>query len=259
MQHGSDISASEALRVHLLGPTRISVGTRIDQRFSPAALLLFAMLVLRRDEPHNRAELAFTLWPDREEKDARANLRRQLYLLQNALPLSVRRQLVCEPRFVAWTSNAHEWIDVVEFERHSAVPDGHEAAIYLYGGDFMPQVDHEWFAARRAGLQALMRRNLEDAIRRREAQGDFIATLRYVEALLEREYWREDILRKFMQLRCLVGDRAGALAAYNTFCRRIRSELDVEPMPETVRFKERLSGNPVIVDERFADSRLAFA
>jgi DNA-binding SARP family transcriptional activator len=235
-------NAEHALRVHLLGVTRVGCGaTRIDMRLSTSSLLILAMLLQRSDEPVRRDELAFRLWPDREEKHALANVRRNLYRLQAELPPPLRGRISSTARHLMWVTGTDDWIDVREFERWSARPDGLEAALHLYTGEFMPRIDHEWCNGERSRLAAAYRRILEDVIRRRKAAGDFIATLRYAEALLEADPWREDVLCTFMELRWRLGDRAGALAAYRDFCGRIKAELGVDPLPETKRFKEWLA------------------
>lgn len=52
----------------------------------PKTLPLFAYLLLHRAQPIARETLAYTLWPDDSESNARANLRRHLHHLQRALP-----------------------------------------------------------------------------------------------------------------------------------------------------------------------------
>jgi DNA-binding SARP family transcriptional activator len=239
--HNHNDGAESALRVQLLGANSVFVGgRRIDQRLPVSCLILLAMLMLRRNEPLCRAQLAYSLWPDREERDARANLRRHLHVLHNELAPVSRRNLLCESKHLTWISSEHEWFDVHEFERLSAVPESFEAALYLYNGEFMPNVDHEWCVPIRSRLQRSSQRHLEHVITLREAQGDVVSTLRYVEDLLSADCWREDMLRKLMALRYRLGDRAGALATYYEFRRRIRVEFGVEPMPETARLKDHL-------------------
>jgi DNA-binding SARP family transcriptional activator len=86
-----------------------------------------------------------------------------------------------------------------------------------------------------------VRRNLETAIRRRREAGDTVGALRYVEDLLAHDPWREDVLRDLMDLRWRIGDRAGALATFRDFSRRLRTELAADPMPETVHVVQTIS------------------
>ncbi len=52
--------------------------------------------------------------------------------------------------------------------------------------------------------------------------------------------WREDALRAIMETRMLLGDRAGAVAEYERFASRLRSELQTEPLDETIQAYERM-------------------
>ncbi|MBD5654471.1 MAG: hypothetical protein IAI50_04740 [Candidatus Eremiobacteraeota bacterium] len=234
--HDDYVTGDCELRVDFLGTTRIAYGpVRIDARLSQNALLIFGMLLLQRDERLDREQLAFTLWPDHAESDARANLRRQLYLLQHALPDAVREQLRCDARSITWAERESVRIDVADFERLGAEPGGVEAAASIYRGDFMPRVDHEWALDLRQRLASDFRCALERATRQCVGRGDWAAALRYLERLLGSDPWRENTLRDMMMLRYRLGDRAGALAVYQDFRRRVKAELDVDPMPETIR------------------------
>ena len=229
------------VRINLLGSPSITCGvTRVDSRLPASTLLLLAMLALRPGWAHRREELAFALWPDRSERDARANLRRHLYVLQNELPASAAQTLECTTKTVAW-SPPDAWVDVNEFERLSATSEGVEAAIYLYRGDFLPHLDHEWAERLRETLRETYCRALERAIEQRRALDDVVGSLRYVEQLLATDPWREDALRTQMLLRMRIGDRAGALNVYDGFRRRIRVELSAEPMAETIAWRDAIA------------------
>ena len=226
---------SHRVCVRLLGPPRVRCGeTQLESRVSAQTLLVFALLVTRVGETLQRDEVAFTLWPDIAESDARAALRRNLYKLQQALPASSVPWLECDARMVAWAPRAETWVDVAEFERLSESPETLESAARLYRGDFAPHIDHEWATEIREKLRRRACRVFEEAVRQRRAAGDIPGALHYVEQLLAHDPWREDALRTFMLLRYSQGDRAGALFHYREFRERLRLEFDVEPMPDTM-------------------------
>ena len=56
----------------------------------------------------------------------------------------------------------------------------------------------------------------------------------YAQEMLRCDPWREDAVRHLIRLRRQAGDRAGALVEYERFAERLRAEIDVDPMPETV-------------------------
>jgi DNA-binding SARP family transcriptional activator len=229
------------MRIQLFGSAAVTCGgRRVDGRLAQSTLLLLARLVVRPGWAHRRDELAFELWPDHAERDARANLRRHLYVLHTELPPAAAAQFEATTKTVAW--HAHDaWVDVNEFVRLSETAEGAEAAAYLYGGAFLAHVDHEWANGRRETYRQAYCRALERSIERRRAFDDVVGALRSVEALLQADPWREDMLREQMVLRTRIGDRAGALAAYDGFSRRITRELAAQPMAETIARRDAIA------------------
>ncbi len=75
------------LNIHLFGNQRV-LQNEATLKFSapPKATPLWAYLLLHRRQPVPRTTLAYTLWPDDSEDEARKNLRRHVYQLQRALP-----------------------------------------------------------------------------------------------------------------------------------------------------------------------------
>ncbi|MFZ1710921.1 MAG: winged helix-turn-helix domain-containing protein, partial [Anaerolineae bacterium] len=62
---------------------------------SPTTRSLFAYLLLHRDQPCDRRQLALLFWPDAPETAARRNLRQYLHRLRRALePLAAAEDLV---------------------------------------------------------------------------------------------------------------------------------------------------------------------
>ncbi len=53
--------------------------------------------------------------------------------------------------------------------------------------------------------------------------------------------WREDIVRRIIAMRYESGDGAGALSEYAAFAKRLRAEMDAEPMAETAAVAERVA------------------
>ena len=77
----------ELLQIYLLGQMRFFLGKQpYPFKALPKAKPLLAYLLLNRDAPIRRESLAFKLWPDVTEKQAKARLRPHLYDLRQALP-----------------------------------------------------------------------------------------------------------------------------------------------------------------------------
>jgi DNA-binding SARP family transcriptional activator len=82
-----DREARSTLQVRLLGGVDLRLGEEhIGPLDSARAESLLAYLLLHRDAPQQRQRLAFMLWPDSTESQARTNLRHVLHNLRRALP-----------------------------------------------------------------------------------------------------------------------------------------------------------------------------
>jgi DNA-binding SARP family transcriptional activator len=192
--------------------------------------LLLAYLVLHRDQVGARADIAFTLWPDDAESEARANLRRHMYELQRYFP-NDQLALQVDARTVRIDPRCAMAVDFDAF--WSAVALGSYAeATDIYAGELLQSYGDEWILpirgrARRAYERAL--RSLIDA----HWQTDAALALEYAERLLTEDPWREDVVRAAMELRVRLGDRAGALDVYRTFSKRLAEEFNASPSDET--------------------------
>ena len=74
------------LQIRLLGAVEVTLDDERLRAFDSLRLQRFlGLLVLRSDLSH-RARLAFELWPDSDEGQARTNLRKLLHDVRRALP-----------------------------------------------------------------------------------------------------------------------------------------------------------------------------
>lgn len=209
-------------------------GIRIDARLPGQALGTLVYLLAHHGDTLRRDDVAFALWPDVGESDAKTALRRNLYTIAQALPVRPAPWLRCDAKTVTWDpAPATTWVDATEFEGATQSPETFEEAARLYGGDFAPKIDHEWALVIRERLQRRAKRTLEHLVERYIARHDAQTALAHCEHLLEIDPWREDALCSTMRLRYRLGDRAGAMHSYRRFRGRLHDEFGVEPMPET--------------------------
>jgi len=232
------------LRIFLLGSFQAFDGERpLALKFPPKVVPLWAHLLLHADRPLARQTLAFSLWPDVPEETALANLRRHLHHLKSALPPPEDRPpwLLIDAQSVQWNPQAHLWLDVAEFERLSqGDPAALEQAVVLYRGDLVADCYDDLILAERERLRNLYLTDLEALARHHRAQGRFERAIEFTARLMALDPLNENALRLLMSLRYESGDRAGALKAYAAFCRRLREELEVEPMRETQALAEAI-------------------
>src|SRR5689334_613829 len=74
------------LQVRLLGAVEITMDGQRLRTFNSLRLQRFLGLIALRRDPQQRSRLAFELWPDSDERQARTNLRKLLHDLRHSLP-----------------------------------------------------------------------------------------------------------------------------------------------------------------------------
>ncbi len=240
------------LRLHFLGQFRLFHDAH-PLRFTapPKTLPLLAFLLLHSDRPVERDTLAFTLWPDETEKNARANVRRHLHHLTRSLPPASRGApwLALDAETARWNPDSDYWLDVAEFKRLSTQAHRLADAVALYSGDLLENVYDDWLFNPREQLRTLFFSDLNQLILRCRSERDYSRALEYAGHLLAHDPLREDTVRQLMALRYETGDRAGALREYEQFARRLRQELAVEPMPETMALYDSIVRNARLATE----------
>ncbi len=233
----------ERLQVRLFGSLRLLYGGA-DLRFSApvktASLLTY--LLLHREEKIPREALAFTLWPDDVESKARANLRRHLLLLQRTLPKQ-SSWTISDHRSIQWNAACDCTVDITEFKRLSQQSETALEATQLYTGDLLADLYEDWLLPQRDLLHRMQSANFERLIQKYRQNREFSKAISAARGLLSHDPWREDAIRTLMSLRYESGDRAGALAEYEEFARRLSSDMNVQPMPESVSLYDSLLGN----------------
>src|SRR5579871_2718903 len=224
-------------RIALLGQPRVASADGSQEFPLPRRTLhVLAYVILNRRRPLARDTVAFALFPDDEEERARGNLRTNLSYLLKALPDGAGCLDVDAER-IAWRADAPAHVDVIAFEE-LARAGSDDAALDEYAGRLLPTIYDEWTTRERERLQDLCHEVLARTIARERSERRFDAATAHAHRLLEDDPWREDVVRQLMAIRYEGGDRAGALAAFDGFARRLRDEMKATPMPETVAVRD---------------------
>ena len=241
---------SATLRIRLLGELDLRHGqAALPPLGSARAESLLAYLLLHREAAQPRQRLAFLLWPDSSEPQARTNLRHLLHVLRRALP-DPDRYLEVTPRTLRWREDAPWWLDVAAFEeaiaRAERGPGDQEelpalrAAVELYGGDLLRGSYDEWLLEERDRLRRRHLEALERLVELLEARREHVQAIAYAERILREDPLREATYRVLMRLHDARGDRARALRAYHACAATLERELSVEPSAATRRAYEAL-------------------
>jgi predicted ATPase/DNA-binding SARP family transcriptional activator len=238
------------LRVAFLGQPRFAFDGLAFAFNRPRTLGLLAFLLLHRGSHLTRDTVAFTLWPDETEGEARGNLRRHLHLLTQTLPQTGVPYIVAQEDTLRWNDEAATWFDVDAFEA-GVTDDARSAeAVELYAGDLLPGIFDDWIFPIRERLRRLYLDGLDRLLVRARSARELPLAATYAARILAHDPWREDAIRQAAAIRFESGDRAGALRILADFTQRLHDEMGVEPMPETLAARESLLRSvPIVVSE----------
>jgi ABC-type oligopeptide transport system substrate-binding subunit/DNA-binding SARP family transcriptional activator len=242
------------LALFLLGPPRIEVdGAPVEiNRRKVVALLVYLAVT---GENHTRDALATLFWPDNDQTQARAALRRALSVLNQPLGhwLEIDREMV------GLKPGAEVWLDVEcfnnltitslkqETDLDPATPARLAEAASLYRDDFLagftlrdcPGFDEWQFfqsESLRQKLAAVLER-LADAYSRRQ---EFEPAIAYARRWLLLDPLHEPAHRQLMSLYLATNQRAAALRQYRECTRILEQELGIAPTPEITSLYERI-------------------
>lgn len=240
---------SLTLHIQLLGELSVTESDRAVMGIHSArSQALLAYLILHRHSPQPRQRLAFQLWTDSTDTQARTNLRKELTYLRRDLP-QADQSLLVESKTLQWSPVAPFSLDVLEFENALKAAETADAqtrqallkqAIALYKGDLLPSCEDEWIVPERERLQQLYSNALEQLINQLQTQQDHRAALGYAQQLLRVDSFNEATYCTLMRLYNQSGDRANALQIYHRCMTVLREELGVDPSPTTRKLYEKL-------------------
>lgn len=192
-------------------------------------LWLLALLALRATRTQERETLAALLWPDTDDMTAKANLRRTLTDLRQALGLDSEMILAPSLTTLCLDTAACD-IDLLRFD---AAPQKEWA---LYQGELLEGCREEWVYPERQARQ-------ESYLKAREviAQelGNSPAAAEHLEAVLKIDPLREETARRLMELLGSSGRVPEALGVYRQL-RKSLLERRLTPEPATTALFERL-------------------
>jgi DNA-binding SARP family transcriptional activator/predicted ATPase len=241
------------IRIELFGNLRIACdGQAVGSVNTNRLHSLLAYLVLNGGAPQSREQLAFRLWPESIESQARTNLRQLLHHLRRALPPE-HCLLTSDNHTVQWPRDPSCSVDVLEFEaalsqaaaaraRGEPAPEraALEEAARLYQDDLLPPLYDEWLQPKREQYRQQLFQALARLSALAEEQRDYPAAIHHAERLVAQDPLSEAHHQSLIRLHAANRDRASALRAYHQCMRVLRRELGVEPCAATRELFERV-------------------
>jgi eukaryotic-like serine/threonine-protein kinase len=193
--------------------------------------------------PHRRDTLLGMFWPELDQEHARNALSKAVHFLRRALG---DEAIVSRSADELALDMAAVWTDVGAFRR--ALDSGQvDDALELYHGDLLPSFFvpdapgfEEWLERERPRLRARAADAARLLAERHEAGRHPTLAVGSARRAVELSNGDERPLRRLIELLDRLGDRAGAVRAYEEFARWLTTDLEVEPAAETVALIERI-------------------
>src|SRR6266705_3336158 len=203
----------------------------------PRRLALLAYLAAATPRGfHRRDTLLALFWPELDQEHARAALRQALHVVRGSLGADAVLTRGDEEIGLDFDRLS---CDVVAFD--GAIAAGHfcEALDCYQGplleGFFIPDAGEfeRWLEGERARLQQAASRSAQALVAQSDAAGDLHAALVWARRAAQLAPHEEGPLRQLVTLLDRLGDRAGAIAAYEEFAKQLGVDLEAEPAAET--------------------------
>lgn len=210
---------------------------------SRKAAALLAYLALNQGRVLARTELAALLWADTTSDHARHSLAQALYSLRRCLPtlvIDAGRQHIYVPETALV-------VDVVRLK--GLIADGSLLdAIRLYEGPFLqgfslpscPEFD-EWQELTRSEIERTIWRAARTLMESAEKRCAWDILEEVTARALLADPYDEAVHRRRLIALAMLGDIRRASREHEAFTKRIRTELERSPSPETIQLAERLS------------------
>ncbi len=212
--------------------------------FPSAKLSAFLAYLALARKPIARDEITELLWGSHFEEQARQNFRQALARLRKA----VGGDAILADDQTVQLAHAAATSDVRRFE--TLVQDGSAGALReaadLLDGDLLAGIDlkeqawEEWLSAERRRFSNIACDTLEKLGPRVLAEGHPGEALRWAEAAIRRDIFREDAHRLALHAFAALGRRSEAVKHYQHLAERLKQELGTEPEAATRQAYEQI-------------------
>lgn len=253
------------IRIRLLGAIQCQANNEpVVQQYAPRIQQFLAYLLLYRNKPQPRRQVAALFWPDTNEAQARTNLRNLLKQFRAVLP-EADQFLHNDGQSLCWRMSPDIALDLVEFDElldaAESSPFQHkraalESAIQIYTGELAAGHYNEWLIPEREYYQQRYQQALEELSSLQEAMQEPYTALATAQRLLHSDPLREATYMRLMRLHALCGDRGAALRTYQHCATILVNELGVEPSAETQALYDRLLKRDEIASLPTADTTI---
>ena len=230
---GGVVSGTAALRIVVLGRFRLVCADREVQVPVTVQRLLALLAVCG---PLGRPRVVARLWPDADERHARAALRTALWRVRTAGNGSCADVLDRDEGVLRLAPDVVVDLDALrgqELPPTGATPTALRTWLDGEGGELLPDWPDEWLVVERERVRQHRLHRLEQLVRVLMGQGEFAAAVDAALACLALDSTRESAHRLLIAVHLAEGTVAEARRAYDRCRRWLWDELGVFPRDET--------------------------
>jgi DNA-binding SARP family transcriptional activator len=250
---------SSTLRIITLGPFRVLLGDDLvldEETGDLRAKTLVKYLVTEWDQPVERAQLLYMLWPDLDEGEAERHLAQLLDSLRAKWRSELPNHwyLVEEGGTLRLNTEADLWVDANEFETQvKTAQDAQEAgdvdialalflsALSLYKEDYLRENLYEdWPSDRREKLRELWISSMFRVAAICADRCEYADSVRLMKKVLEIDPYRENAYQALMLYLSRAGRRGEAIQLYRYAERLFAQHLAAQPAPSTRMLYEKI-------------------
>jgi LuxR family maltose regulon positive regulatory protein len=245
------ISLSTAkLTIQALGEALVVVGDRFitgtDWQSQGARDLFFFLLA----QPHGLTKEAIgaTFWPDYSPGRLKLHFKNTVYRLRRAVGLeavlfdqdsySFNRELDYEYDAETFLANLTQAQTATDEAARAAA---YTAAVRLYKGPYLPEVEGTWVLPERERLSRAYLGALLKLAELRLAARDFKIALEYSQRALTEDPCLEEAHRLAMRVYAAMGNRAEVIRQFERCQETLRNEIDASPSGQTKSLYAQLS------------------
>lgn len=243
---------TQIVRLQVLGPIAVTREPETNRLLltQPKPLAVLAYLTLARPRGlHSRDTLTALLWPESDQSTGRHALRNVLHTIRHNLGSEV---ITSAGDAMVGVSSEHIACDALEMESDLAAGNP-DAAIARYHGDLLagfhvsdaPEFER-WVESERGRLRDALVAGSWLVIDAKRLAGDTAGSLAIARRLTASVPNDEISLRRMLVFLDSVGDRYGAVRAYDEFAQRLKDEYGAEPATETQEIARMLRDRPAI-------------
>lgn len=225
----------------------------------PKRLALLAYLALGSSSGYRRRDsVVGHLWPELDSLHARGALRQALHSIRRSLGQDV---VTARGEEEIGVNHDTLWCDAVVFKNRIAT-SAYEEALELYRGDFLDGFFasdvgaefEQWIGDTRLDLRRAAARAAWEIADRSRADGQINIATSFARRAAGLAVEDENGIARLISFLDGVGDRAGALDAYDEFATRLKKEYDAEPSPETQALIRRVRKRTIASEQHIPEA-----